>query len=335
MNDLRKDPVSGRWVIITRDYLLKRPEGEIQTFHENQLKTCPFCPGHEAMTPNEIWRWANPDGSWSVRVIPNKFPLLRIEGSPDRRGEGLFDHIAGIGAHEIIVETPEHLPQYELEDGEQMFRVLSAYKIRLQDLKNDIRLRYGLIFKNVGGEAGAQLAHPHAQLIAMPVIPMNVKVELVNCKKYYELKERCLFCDIISEELDKEKRIFAETEYYVAWAPYASRFPFETWIIPKDHSSCFTCTEENSLKDLGALLHRVLMGLSRALESPPFNYVLHTRPFSLSPRYKQTTIDEDFHWHIEIMPRLTKIAGFEWGSGFYINPTQPEEAAHVLREAMI
>jgi len=335
MNDLRKDPVSGRWVIIAKEQMLKKEDvAEFPKPIETDSKSCPFCAGHENMTPPEIWRWANPDGSWSVRVVPNKFPVLRVEGNLDRRGEGVFDHVTGIGAHEIIVETPNHDYLSLQEDGEQMFRILTAYKIRLEDLKNDTRLRYGLIFKNFGGEAGAHLPHPHAQLIAMPVIPKNVKEELVNCKRYYELKERCLICDILLEELERDIRIVGETEQYVAWSPYAARFPFETWIIPKNHSACFSLENDKSLRDLGILFNRILQALRRVLESPPYNYILHTRPFALSPRHKQTTIDDDFHWHIEIIPRLMKIAGFEWGSGFYINPTSPEEAAHVLREAL-
>ena len=334
VNDLRKDPVSGRWVIIATDRLLRPHDVEETKHRTSSPQSCPLCPGNEHMTPPEIWRWAEADGKWSVRVIPNKFPVLRVEGELVRRGEGMFDHMSGIGAHEVIVDTPEHEFNPEKYDGNQAFRVLSTYKRRLLDLKNDIRLRYGLIFKNVGAEAGASLTHPHSQLIAMPIIPKHVKEELNNCRHYFELKERCLFCDIIHEEIEKAKRIIMETEHYIAWTPYASRFPFETWIMPKKHNACYTCVEEGELEDLGTLLHQVIRSINRLLSSAPFNYVFHTRPFRLSQRHQETTLDQDYHWHIEIIPRLTKIAGFEWGTGFYINPTPPEEAARSLRDAM-
>jgi UDPglucose--hexose-1-phosphate uridylyltransferase len=242
--------------------------------------------------------------------------------------------MSSIGAHEVIIDSPEHEFSPEKSDGVQMFRVLTSYKIRLSDLKNDLRLRYGLIFKNVGVEAGASLSHPHSQIIATPIIPKHVKEELSNCKEYFDLKERCLFCDIINEEIERKKRIVAETEPHIVWAPYASRFPFETWILPKKHNACFTCVTEGELQDLGKLLQQVIRCLFRVLPSPPFNYVFHTRPFRLSKLQGETTMDEDYHWHIEIIPRLTKVAGFEWGSGFYINPSAPEDVASVMREAI-
>jgi UDPglucose--hexose-1-phosphate uridylyltransferase len=334
MNDLRKDPISGRWVIIATERLLRPHDFPKPKITEEVKDHCPMCPGNESMTPPEIWRWKNPDGSWSVRVIPNKFPVLRIEGELVRRGEGMFDHMSGIGAHEVIVDSPVHTLTPENNTPEQTFRVLSTYKYRLDDLKKDTRLRYGLIFKNVGLEAGASLRHPHSQLIAMPIIPKNVKEELVNCREYYDLKERCLFCDIINDEIEHNKRIIIETEHHIALAPYASRFPFEICILPKKHDACYTCIEEKALKDLASLLHNILKALERTLASPPFNYMLHSRPFRLSGRHPETTLDQDYHWHIEIIPRLTKIAGFEWGTGFYINPTPPEEAAKALREAI-
>ena len=212
MNDLRKDPVTGRWVIIATDRLLRPHDFEKTPPKTQSGKTCPLCPGNESMTPPEIWRWGNHDGSWSVRVIPNKFPVLQVEGELSRRGEGLFDHMSGIGAHEVIVESPRHDLSPDQYEPDQMFQVLTAYKIRLEDLKNDLRLRYGLIFKNFGDEAGASLSHPHSQLIALPIIPKHVKEELSNCRDYFNLKERCLFCDILDQEMERDKRIVSETE---------------------------------------------------------------------------------------------------------------------------
>ncbi|MGH9773689.1 MAG: galactose-1-phosphate uridylyltransferase [Candidatus Acidiferrales bacterium] len=333
MPELRKDPVTGRWVIISTDRG-KRPSDFVrESVVIKGTGFCPFCPGNESKTPPEILAYGrNGTGrdtsGWSVRVVPNKFPALGIEGDLDREGEGLFDRMNGVGAHEVIIETPDHkstlasLPEKSVEE------VLWAFRDRVLDLKNDRRFRYILIFKNHGEAAGASLEHTHSQLIALPIVPKRVREEVDSGRRYYELKERCIFCDMIKQELETEKRVILENGDFIALAPYAPRFPFETWILPRPHSSAFEYQQSPVFSSLAKLLRDLLQRLDAVLDHPAYNYVIHTSPVG-------EEINEHYHWHIEMMPKLTKVAGFEWGTGFYINPTPPEESARFLREAQL
>jgi UDPglucose--hexose-1-phosphate uridylyltransferase len=272
-------------------------------------------------------REANAPG-WSVRVVPNKFPALEIEGSLDRRGEGVYDKMNGVGAHEVVIESPDPTAQLADLPVEQIQAVAIAYRERMRDLKRDTRLRYVLVFKNHGAAAGATLEHSHSQIIATPIIPRMVQEELDGARRYYELKERCVFTDIIDQETGEAngRRIVGQTARFIALAPFAPRFPFETWILPRVHRSSYhAIDDEEEFLDLARILKDTLMRLNRALDSPPYNFVLHTAPLN----------DDDlpyYHWHLEIMPKLTRVAGFEIGSGFYINPTPPEDAAQFLRD---
>lgn len=281
------------------------------------------------MTPPEILGFRQGgqpnDPNWTLRVVPNKFPALRIEGELGKAADGIYDRMHGIGAHEVVIESERHdvdlfdLPEKRFED------VLWAYRDRLVDLKNDHRFKSVIIFKNHGAAAGASLTHSHSQLIALPVIPKRVMEEMNGCKEYYRFRDRCLFCDIVVQEMDQKVRIVEETGEFLAFAPYAPRFPFETWIVPKRHQCAYEMIEGDQAKALAAVFRRTLRRLNLALENPPFNFIVHSAPFL------ERAVDF-FHWHIEIMPKLTKVAGFEWGSGFYINPTPPEESAKYLRE---
>lgn len=294
---------------------------------------CPFCVGNEAKTPPEILAYrGNGSGpnapGWVVRVVPNKFPALGIEGELNRQGEGLFDKMNGIGAHEVIIETPEHeqtlasMPDRRVED------VLWAFRDRMLDLKKDKRFRYILIFKNHGAPAGASLEHAHSQLIALPIVPKRVIEEVEGCKNYFSYKERCIYCDIIRQELESGVRVIAESADFVTLAPYAPRFPFEAKILPKQHESAFENSPSHLYENLAKALKNLLVRMEVVLEKPAYNFVLHTSPVPEAN-------NDYYHWHIEVMPKLTKVAGFEWGTGFYINPTPPEEAAKFLREAAI
>lgn len=333
MPELRKDPVLGRWVIISTERA-KRPKDFQFAPEEKRIspKDCPFCPGNESATPPEIFvireNNSGPNApGWSLRVIPNKFPALRIEGELNRRGEGIYDRISGIGAHEVIIETPDH--QVDLADlsPEAFTNVILAYAKRTLDLKNDARFRYVMIFKNFGAVAGASLEHSHSQLIATPVIPKRVIEEMDGAKRYFEYRERCIFCDIIAQETKTRKRLIIENNSFVAICPFAPRFPFETWILPRNHISNFEDTSEGGLKDLALILKACLLRLKKALNEPPYNFIIHTTPITLKG------IDF-YHYHLEIIPVLTRIAGFEWGTGFYINPTPPEESATFLKNVM-
>jgi len=333
MPELRKDPVLGRWVIISTERA-KRPK-DFKATPEKKVgspKSCPFCPGNESATPPEIFAY-RADGTqpntpgWTLRVISNKFPALLIEGDINRRGEGIYDRMNGIGAHEVIIETPDH--ESDLADLElsHFKNVIHAYQQRMLDLKNDQRLRYVMIFKNFGAAAGASLEHSHSQLIATPVIPKRVTEEMDGARRYFEYRDRCIFCDIVVQETKDRKRLISENNSYILICPFAPRFPFETWILPRTHLSNFEEATKQQLDDLAAILKDCLLRIKKALNTPPYNYIIHTTPITLKGI-------EFYHFHLEIIPVLTHIAGFEWGTGFYINPTGPEESAQYLKNIL-
>lgn len=321
----------GRWVIISTERA-RRPSD----FGPDPVRTrgghCVFCPGNEAQTPPEILALRPPEkapnsGDWSLRVVPNKFPALRIEGALEPEGVGLYDRMSGVGAHEVVIETPDHaatlasLPEAAVTD------VLSTYRERIVDLKKDPRFEYVLIFKNHGEAAGASLEHPHSQLIATPIVPIMVEEELEGSARYFRKKERCVWCDIIRQERQSDGRVILEGEGFVAMAPFAPRFPFETWVLPTRHRSAYDEIGPEEVRALGGIVQGLLQRMNRVLTDPPFNFMLHTAPL------REPFLDH-YHWHLEIIPKLTRVAGFEWGSGFFINPTPPEEAARYLREGI-
>ncbi len=332
MPELRKDPITGRWIIIATERA-KRPTDFITEDQPVKASFCPFCEGNEDKTPPEIFALRthgtlpNTKG-WQVRVVPNKFPALRIEGALDKRGEGIYDKMNGIGAHEVLIETPDHEISLTALDNGHIQNVIRVYRDRLLDLKKDKRFRYGMLFKNVGVAAGASLEHTHSQLIATPVVPKAVLEEMRGSEAFFNYRGRCIYCDMIQQEIETEERLVINTNSFVSFQPYAPRFPFETWVLPKNHSSHFEKLSEAEVADLADILKNSLLKIEKALDYPPYNYVLHTGPFDRSdiPYY---------HWHIEIIPRLTKVAGFEWGTDFYINPVPPEDSAQFLREIKI
>lgn len=332
MPELRKDPIIGRWVIIATDRS-KRPTDLAVPPDEFKGGFCPFCKGNEDKTPPEIMSYRR-DGSeankpgWHLRVVPNKFPALQIEGELGRRGEGMFDKMNGIGAHEVIIETPNHDKSISTLSFKEVEEILWSYRDRLLDLKKDKRFQYVLIFKNHGSAAGASLEHPHSQVIALPIVPKRVAEEIEGAKRYYTYKERCVFCDIINQESEYGARVIQENRRFISLAPFTPRFPFETWVLPKFHDSCFEDLLKEEVEQLAQILKETLMRMDVVLNHPPYNYLIHTSPL----HEKENGF---YHWHFEIIPKLTKVAGFEWGTGFYINPTPPEEAAKFLREAQI
>jgi len=327
MPELRKDPIVGRWVIISSERG-KRPS---DWTNEPNIKVggfCPFCPGNEDRTPPEIMAFRNNgkpnEPGWRIRVVSNKFPALKIEGSLSPKGIGIYDMMEGIGAHEVIIETPEHAADLSELPDEHVADVLFAFRSRSLDLKKDDRFKYILFFKNHGVAAGASLEHTHSQLIATPIIPKRVVEELQGSKWFYDRKERCVYCDVVNQELNEEHRVVSNTDTFIALEPFAPRFPFETWILPIKHQSHFELMPDSAFYDLAKVLKDTLSRINQTLGYPPYNFILHTSPI-------QDSNLPNYHWHFEIIPKLTKVAGFEWGSGFYINPTPPEQAAQSLR----
>lgn len=325
MPELRKDPIIGRWVIIGTERVRRPADFRVQRA-PRRGDSCLFCAGREAETPPELLATRDAPGApWRVRVVPARFPALRVEGELERRGHGLYDLMNGIGAHEVIVESPNHddtlatLPASHVED------VVRAWRDRIVDLKRDQRFRSILVFQSHGVEAGAAVDHAHTQLLATPTPPQRLGDELHHARAYHDYRERCLFCDILHQETDERTRIVMETEHVVAFAPFAARFPFEVWILPRRHVPGFENTGPAELRDVARVLRGVLRKLDAALDAPPWNLVVHSAPFgdAESPFY---------HWHIEVTPRVHYASNIGWGGGFHVNPMPPEDAARFLRD---
>ena len=329
MPELRRDPITGRWVIIARERG-ERPYDFVVEKDRTKGGFCPLCPGNEKTTPPEVLAYGrpgyNPNGEgWQLRVVPNKFPALIIEGALDKRGEGIYDKMNGIGAHEVIIETPDHHSTIAELEHEKLELVFRAYRDRILDLSKDSRFKYIIVFKNFGKSAGASLEHSHSQLIALPVIPNRIQEELDGCIRYYDYKERCAFCDIIHQEQSQNVRIVWENDEFITICPFASRAPFEMVVMPKRHQSRFVSMDDTQFRSLTELFSETMRRLNAVVPGVAYNYMLHTAPIN------QDSL-EYYHWHIEIMPKLTTIAGFEWGTEFYINPSPPEECTRILCE---
>lgn len=331
MPELRKDPITGTWVIISSERK-QRPKYYLSAFEQDLSTpaTCPFCPGNEAMTPREIAAHRPGGGpadgpGWEWRVFPNKYPALRVEGELSESAEGFFNRMNGIGTHEVIVETPDHGKSLAALEPGKLQAVLSVFRERIIDLQRDSRFRYVMIFKNKGAAAGATIAHSHSQLVALPVIPIRVQEELLGAENYFRLKERCLFCDIINYEGEANRRLLCENDCFTIMAPYAPRFPFEFVLYPKKHTPAFESSSDHELAALAELLKIFLERIDKTLNNPDYNLILHNSPFTGNSR-------EYYHWHFEFAPILTRVAGFEWGSGFYINPVSPEESVRALKK---
>ncbi|HEX3033693.1 MAG TPA: galactose-1-phosphate uridylyltransferase [Thermodesulfobacteriota bacterium] len=348
MRELRFDPIRKRWVIIStergerpNDYIVAGGRGNDKS--GKTVAPCPFCEGSEDETPPEIYavrvNGSSPNSpGWRVRVVPNKFPALQIDDNIFRYATGMFDVVSGVGAHEVIIETPDHDKGLADLGVDWIKDVLVSFRERIKDLLHDPRLRYILIFKNHKEKAGASLIHTHSQLIATPIVPPILKQELDVCRENYRTKERCLMCDLIKQETDFKVRIIYETGSYMIWAPFAPSFPFETWILPKKHRHDYSLLDDRELRELAFVMRLNLLSLKNLLNDPPYNFVLHTSP----PKFDRPdrsdywdSIELDYHWHMEFLPRLTAIAGFEWGAGFFINPTPPEIAANYLRDEIV
>ena len=326
MAELRKEPVTRMWVVTITDhpkgpsdYLSFKPP---YRFHEPE-GPCPFCPGNEPMTPPQTFSIGRDGGGWAVRVIPNKFPFFHIEGDFNRRPEGMYDLMEAVGAHEIVIETPEHHQNLSTLETDQIGLILLAYRERLIDLEKDQRFQQFLMIKNYPGVFNR---HPHSHLMALPVIPRRIDEEIWGTMDYYKRKERCIYCDIVKEEISLGKRVVLETAHFLVFSPFASRFPFETWIIPKAHSSDFHTIDKEKAEDLSVVIQSLFRRFYQLLSDPPYSLTFHTSP--VQTRFHRP----EYHWHIETRLRVGLREGFEWGTGFFVNPTPPEDAAAYLRE---
>lgn len=333
---LRFDPTTSDWVVFAPSRKFRPHDGHSKPAPESAavsvVANCPFCSGNEALTPQEIYSVPETSGGaarWKVRVVPNKFPALRIEESPARVAEGgSFHSMGGCGAHEVIVESPDHSRHLSQQPLEQIHAVLRTLQARYQDLMRDPRFQTVVIFKNHGAAAGTSLAHPHWQLIATPVVPRHLRLKHFEASEYFDRTGDCLYCVLAHDEITAGKRIVARNEHFVALMPYASHCPFETWILPLQRQASYTLVSPERLWSLSALLKEVLLKLCTALDDPAFNLTINDVPRGDEGK-------EYFLWHIRIHPRLTTPAGFELGSGMSINTILPEDAAAFLSEVPI
>jgi UDPglucose--hexose-1-phosphate uridylyltransferase len=330
MSELRQDPTTKAWVILAPERA-KRPQSRPRVRPAEQLpsfdSSCPFCPGNEEMTPPEVFRLPTSDhgAPWEVRVVPNRFAALAPgEGGDIEEETRLFRKMDGIGAHEVIVETPSHNMPMALMSYEQVEKVLIAYQERYNALKKEKHLKFITIFKNHGWASGTSLVHPHSQIVATPIVAPSYHHQFDIAHEYYIDRGRCLYCDLLSGELEKDKRIVVKTDQFVVFHPYASHAAYETWIIPKEHFASFGTFPDTYMNQLAAALKNVLLCLHESLDNPAYNLMV------------DSTLTEDeedpyYHWHIRIVPRLTTIAGFEMGSGIYISTALPEDTASQMK----
>ncbi len=329
MPEYRQDPLSRRWVIVGSDRG-SRPNEFIEDPVRRQPGPCPFCPGHETETPPAVAEYR--DGAsrgWLVRVVPNKFPAVTTDEAACPKclplGSDLAEsEIPGFGRHEVIIESPRHVASLSELTPAEAEQVLLTYRDRMLALKVEGRYRYVQIFKNVGPGAGASLEHVHSQLVALPGVPEIIATELSSCRDHFAQHGRPLVSDLIAAELAAGERIVAVASHFLAFCPRAARFPYETWVLPRRALPSFEAAQTGELSELSGLLQDVIGRIERAANFPAYNVVLHSQPFD-------TPADDHYHWHIEIIPRLTKVAGFEWGTGCFINPLPPETAAAQLR----
>lgn len=334
MPELRKNIITREWVIMAKERS-QRPEDfhkkhELVTQDKEEIiKKCPFCPGNESMTPDVILSYDHFKGgkanTWQTRIVPNKYPALVGGGKLVRNTEGIYDILNGVGKHEIVIETPNHFIDLPFMELPQLESIISAYLERYLKLMNEKDLEHIIIFRNHGPAAGASLAHPHSQLIATPVMPKDIYLESQGAELYYEYEETCPYCQIIEFEDQAGERKICENDSFTAINPFFSKYPFETWILPRNHEASFGQMTMHQANDLALIIKETLARLYYCLKDPSYNLTLH----SLMKPEKQA---ESYHWHFKIIPRISTSAGFELGTGMYINTIPPEDAAKFLTE---
>jgi UDPglucose--hexose-1-phosphate uridylyltransferase len=333
--EYRKDPLSDAWVVIAAERSGRPEEFQELPFHRIEGE-CPFCLGNEVATPAEIITYPQgANGRWKVRVVPNKFPAVvrcsdrrqKADSHAFRNGTpNLFTSVQGNGGHEVIIESPRHAVSLTDLADDELALTFVAYRDRIRQLLAEGAWSYVQVFKNVGAAAGSSIEHAHSQVVGLPGVPIRVAEELAHTRDYYRQVGRRLFDVMIEEELALGARIVAVSERLVALCPYASRFPFETWILPRERQARFELSSDALAAETGRFTRDIVARLEATLNRPAYNYLLHTAPFDAAA-------DDHYHWHLELFPRVTKPAGFEWGTGYYINPVPPEQAAEMLRSA--
>lgn len=332
--EFRRDPLHNTWVVFAPDRQRRPQDFAPAILQSGSLD--PFAEGHERLTPPEVYavrkEKSKPnEPGWRVRVVPNRYPAMRIEGQLEASPVGIYDRLTGIGAHEVIIETPDGALALEQLSVAAISEIFFSYQERIIDLDKDQRFQHIYVFKNVGPSAGASLTHAHSQLVALPIVPPFVEGKLTRARDHYLLKQRSLFSDILHTERTDGSRLVAENDGYYLFCPFASRFPFELAIFPKRHHPDYTSCSATELHDLAEILRFALVRLNAVLEKPGYNLLLHTAPLRRPSTERFASTRYDYSWHLEIVPRFNSLAGFEIGLGAYINTVYPEEAARYLR----
>jgi UDPglucose--hexose-1-phosphate uridylyltransferase len=331
MPEFRKDPLVERWVLIAAERA-KRPRDKSGPAAQTASSVCPFCAGNESMTPAPTLVLADnridPSGAnWRVRVVPNRYPALVDGEFSAMPAEAPYSSMHGAGVHEVVIESPNHVIDLAALSAMDIELVLQAYRRRLLHWRRAGRWRYALIYKNQGVAAGATLAHSHSQITALPIVPREPLEEIQAAKKYFTAAKRCAYCDMAKDEVESGARMVTETDRFIVFCPFASRVAGETWLLPTRHSSVFEFASRDDLFALADTLRQTLIRLNRRFGELPFNFFLHSNPLKEAE-------NSHYHWHMEILPRLHQYAGFELGSGIYMNPLAPEDTAQSLREVV-
>lgn len=331
MTELRHNLITRNWVIIASDRA-KRPHEFAQTEKTKIVlpsyrEDCPFCLGNEHLTGPESYRLTE-NNTWKVRAVPNKYPALSPEGERVRNIDGIFRSLSGVGFHEVIIEHPRHDLTIALMEVADVANILRVYRQRYSEIRKDSRVQTIIIFKNHGSSAGTSLEHPHSQLAATPIVPDQLRVRIQEAMRHFDDMDECLFCRTLTSELAAGERIIFESKHFVAFIPYAALTPFHTWIYPRQHLSSFEDITDEEIADLASNLKTVLAKFYYGLNDPDYNYNIRSIPTD-----EQRT--DYFHWYISITPRVSLVAGFELGSGMYINTGVPEESAAFLRSVEI
>ena len=331
MSEIRQNIITRDWVIMATErakrphefVTQKKERPSLPSFKDN----CPFCAGNEKLATKEYVRIYG-ELDWDVRVIANKFPALSPDGDRVRLDDGLHRTISGIGIHDVVVESPIHNAILALLPESHIYKVLLAYKLRYQQILDDHRFEAVVIFKNYGESAGSSLEHTHSQIAATPVVPFQFRDRIQEAIRYFDDHGDCIVCRTLLDEIATGSRIVAENSSFLAFIPYAALTPFHIWIFPRMHCSTYVNTSDEDLKDLSSILKIVLLKMYHGLGDPDYNYTIRTAPLA----DKETRY---FHWYMSIIPRMNKSAGFEMGSGMYINSSIPEESAAYLRDVII
>ena len=326
MPELRFNVITREWVTIATERA-RRPDQFKRKEEKKGLPPrdpqCPFCPGNEAMTPPATYSIPD-DSTWRVRVTPNKFAALSAKGERTRLIQGIRRTVTGVGIHEVMVETPVHNKVTALLTDPEVELIIQTYMNRFGVASADQRIEQVTIFKNHGEAAGTSLEHPHSQMIATPVITAQLRLRLSHALEHFDEYGECIFCRVLSQEVREGTRVVLETEHFVAFVQFATFTPFSFLIMPRRHMACFTEMKDAEAADLARNLRRSLAKLYHGLADPDFNYVVRTAPIEYcGGKY--------YHWYVSVIPRLTKMAGFELGSGMFINVSLPENDAAFLR----